>query len=197
MKLLIVMVHFVDGAWHVYSGTQSTSFARMTLTAYLSKVLGQKPEDIKIDVHESILGGGFGGKQDYDEILAAAYCAKEAGRPVKLIQTRVVDFRNQLPAHSELTTDKLKAGLKNGQLVAMDHNICCGWMEFLFSVGKKYGTDWLQPRLLGRQKEDIDQWSIGGSDHWYDVENNRVRAFDSDRTTWAVQASARRTVSNS
>src|SRR6266404_2776456 len=63
MEPLNATVHFVDGAWHVYSGTQSTSFARMTLTAYLSKVLGQKPEDIKIYVHESILGGGFGGKQ--------------------------------------------------------------------------------------------------------------------------------------
>ena len=33
-------------------------------------MLDQKPEDIKIYVHESLLGGGFGGKQDYDEILA-------------------------------------------------------------------------------------------------------------------------------
>ena len=195
MEPLNATVHFVDGAWHVYSGTQSTSFARMTLTAYLSKVLGQKPEDIKIYVHESILGGGFGGKQDYDEILAAAYCAKEAGRPVKLIQTRELTFATSFPRTP--TYHKLKAGLKNGQLVAMDHNICCGWMGPRFSVGKKYGTDWLQLNSWDAKKEDIDQWSIGGSDHWYDVENNRVRAFDSDRTTWAVQASALRTVSNS
>jgi isoquinoline 1-oxidoreductase beta subunit len=195
MEPLNATVHFVDGAWHVYSGTQSTSFARMTLTAYLAKVLGQKPEDIKIYVHESILGGGFGGKQDYDEILAAAYCAKEAGRPVKLIQTRESTFATSFPRTP--TYHKLKAGLKNGQLVAMDHNICCGWMGPRFSVGKKYGTDWLQLDSWDAKKEDIDQWSIGGSDHWYDVENNRVRAFDSDRTTWAVQASALRTVSNS
>ena len=79
----------------------------------------------------------------------------------------------------------------------MDHDICCGWMGARFSVGKKFGTDWLQLDSWDAKKEDIDQWSIGGSDHWYDVENNRVRAFDSDRTTWAVQASALRTVSNS
>jgi isoquinoline 1-oxidoreductase subunit beta len=72
MEPLNATVHFVDGAWHVYTGTQSTSFARMTLSAYLAKVLNEKPEDIKIYVHEHILGGGFGGKQDYDEILAAA-----------------------------------------------------------------------------------------------------------------------------
>ena len=195
MEPLNATVQFVDGAWHVYSGTQSTSFARMTLTAYLSKVLGQKPEDIKIYVHESLLGGGFGGKQDYDEILAAAYCAKEVGRPVKLIQTRESTFATSFARTPSY--HKLKAGLKKGQLVAMDHDICCGWMGARFSVGKKYGTDWLQLDSWDAKKEDIDQWSIGGSDHWYDVENNRVRAFDSDRTTWAVQASALRTVSNS
>ena len=195
MEPLNATVQFVDGAWHVYSGTQSTSFARMTLTAYLSKVLGQKPEDIKIYVHESLLGGGFGGKQDYDEILAAAYCAKEVGRPVKLIQTRELTFATSFARTP--TYHKLKAGLKKGQLVAMDHDICCGWMGARFSVGKKFGTDWLQLDSWDAKKEDIDQWSIGGSDHWYDVENNRVRAFDSDRTTWAVQASALRTVSNS
>ena len=195
MEPLNATVQFVDGAWHVYSGTQSTSFARMTLTAYLSKVLGQKPEDIKIYVHEYLLGGGFGGKQDYDEILAAAYCAKEVGRPVKLIQTRESTFATSFPRTPSY--HKLKAGLKNGELVAMDHDICCGWMGPRFSVGKKYGTDWLQLDSWDAKREDIDQWSIGGSDHWYDVENHRVRAFDSDRTTWAVQASALRTVSNS
>src|SRR6516164_314730 len=195
MEPLNATVHVVDGAWHVYSGTQSTSFARMTLTAYLSKVLGQKPEEIKIYVHESVLGGGFGGKQDYDEILAAAYCAKDVGRPVKLIQTRESTFATSFPRTP--TYHKLKAGLKNGQLVAMNQDICCGWMGPRFSVGKKFGSDWLQLDSWDAKKEDIDQWSIGGSDHWYDIENRRVRAFDSERTTWAVQASALRTVSNS
>ena len=195
MEPLNATVQFVDGAWHVYSGTQSTSFARMTLTAYLAKVLGQKPEDIKIYVHEYLLGGGFGGKQDYDEILAAACCAKEVGRPVKLIQTRESTFATSFPRTPSY--HRLRAGIKNGELVAMDHDICCGWMGPRFSVGKKYGTDWLQLDSWDAKKEDIDQWSIGGSDHWYDIESQRVRAFDSDRTTWAVQASALRTVSNS
>jgi isoquinoline 1-oxidoreductase subunit beta len=195
MEPLNAAAEFVNGEWHVYSGTQSTSFARMTLTAYLSKVLGQKPESLKIYVHESLVGGGFGGKQDYDELLAAAYCVKEVGRPVKLIQTRESTFATSFPRTP--TYHKLRAGLKNGQLVAMDHDICCGWMGPRFSVGKKFGSDWLQLESWDAKKEDIDQWSIGGSDHWYDVENNRVRAFDSDRTTFGVQASALRTVSNS
>lgn len=184
-----------DGSWHVYTGTQSTSFARMTLGAYLSKVLNKKPEDIKIYVHQYVLGGGFGGKQDYDDILAAAYCSKQAGRPVKFIQTRESQFATSFPRTP--TYHRLRAGLKDGQLVAMNHDIVCGWMGPRFSVGKKYGSDWLQLDSWDEKKQDIDQWSIGGSDHWYHVPNHRVRAWNSDRTTWAVQASALRTVSNS
>jgi isoquinoline 1-oxidoreductase subunit beta len=184
-----------DGSWHVYTGTQSTSFARMTLGAYLSKVLNKKPEDIRIYVHQYALGGGFGGKQDYDDILAAAYCAKQVGRPVKLIQTRESQFATSFPRTP--TYHRLRAGLKDGQLLAMNHDIVCGWMGPRFSVGKKYGSDWLQLDSWDEGKQDIDQWSIGGSDHWYHVPNHRVRAWNSDRTTWAVQASALRTVSNS
>jgi isoquinoline 1-oxidoreductase beta subunit len=195
MEPLNATAQFVDGAWHIYTGTQGASFARMTLTGYLSKVLNLKPEDIKVYVHEYLLGGGFGGKQDYDEILAAAYCANVVGRPVKLIQTRESTFATSFPRTPSY--HKLKGGLKNGELLAMNHDISCGWMGPRFSVGKKYGSDWLQLDSWDAKKQDIDQWSIGGSDHWYAVKNHRVRAWDSDRTTWAVQASALRTVSNS
>jgi isoquinoline 1-oxidoreductase len=195
MEPLNATVQEVDGEWHVYVGTQSTSFARMTLTAYLAKVLQKKPEDLKVYVHQHLLGGGFGGKQDYDEILAAAYCAKEAGRPVKLIQTRESNFATSFPRTP--TYHKLRAGLQGGELTAMNHDIVCGWMGARFSVGKKYGSDWLQQDAVDGTKRDIDQWSIGGSDHWYYVKNRRVRAWNHDQTTWAVQASALRTVSNS
>jgi len=184
-----------DGAWHVYTGTQSTSFARMTLTAYLAKVLGKKPEQIEIYVHQYMLGGGFGGKQDYDDILAAVYASKEVGRPVKFIQTRESLFATSFPRTP--TYHRLTAGLRDGKLITMNHDICCGWMGPRFSVGKKYGSDWLQLDSWDGKKQDIDQWSIGGTDHWYHVPNHRVRAWNSDRTTWAVQASALRTVSNS
>lgn len=184
-----------DDSWHVHVGTQSTSFARMTLAAYLSKVLDKKPEDIRIFVHQYLVGGGFGGKQDFDDILATAYCVKELGRPVKLIQTRESQFATAFPRTP--TLHRLTAGIKGGNLTAMNHDIVCGWMGPRFYVGKKHGTDWLQQDSVDGKQQDIDQWSIGGSDHWYHVPNHRVRAWNSDRTTWAIQASALRTVSNS
>ena len=195
MEPLNATVQYTNGEWHVHVGTQSTSFARMTLTGYLSGVLNTKPEDLKIFVHQYLVGGGFGGKQDYDDILAAAYCVKETGRPVKLIHTRESNFATSFARTP--TYHKLKAGIKDGKLVAMNQDIVCGWMGARFGVGKKGGTDWLQLDSWDAKKQDIDQWSIGGSDHWYDVKNHRVRAWNHEVTTWAVQASALRTVSNS
>ncbi len=195
MEPLNATVQHVDGEWHVHVGTQSTSFARMTLTAYLANVLKKKPEDLKVFVHQYLVGGGFGGKQDYDDILAAAYCVKETGRPVKLIHTRESNFATSFARTP--TYHKLKAGISHGELIAMNQDIVCGWMGARFGVGKKGGTDWLQLDSWDEKKQDIDQWSIGGSDHWYYVKNHRVRAWDHDPTTWAVQASALRTVSNS
>ena len=195
MEPLNATVQFTNGEWHVHVGTQSTSFARMTLTAYLSQVLKKKPEELKVFVHQYLVGGGFGGKQDYDDILAAAYCVKETGRPVKLIHTRESNFATSFARTP--TYHKVKAGIKNGELVAMNQDIVCGWMGARFGVGKKYGSDWLQLDSWEENKRDIDQWSIGGSDHWYYLKNHRVRAWNHEPTTWAVQASALRTVSNS
>lgn len=195
MEPLNATAQFVNDECHIYVGTQSQSFARMTLSGFLAKVFNQKPEEVKVYLHEYLVGGGFGGKQDFDEILAAAYCAKVLGMPVKLIQSRESNFATSFPRTP--TYHRVKAGVKDGKLVGMNHDIVCGFMGPRFSVGKKYGSDWLQQDSWDEKKQDIDQWSIGGSDHWYDMPNHRVRAWNHDTTTWAVQASALRTVSNS
>src|SRR5258708_1683238 len=194
MEPLNATVQLTNGEWHVHVGTQSTSFARMTLTGYLSSVLKKKPEDIKVFVHQYLVGGGFGGKQDYDDILAAAYCVKETGRPVKLIHTRESNFATSFARTP--TYHKVKAGIKNGELVAMNQDIVCGWMGARFGVGKKGGTDWLQLDSWDEKKQDIDQWSIGGSDRWYYEMDHRVLAWNHEPTTWAAPAGAFATLSN-
>lgn len=195
MEPLNATAHEVDGTWHIYTGNQSTSFARMTLTAFLAHTLGKDPADIKVIIHQALLGGGFGGKQDFDEILAAAYASNAVGRPVKLIQTRESNFATSFPRTPTLHT--MRAAVKDGAFTAMEHNIVCGYMGPRFSVGEDYGSDWLQLDADDGSGRDIDQWSIGGSEHWYSLPNHRVRAINHDDTTWAVQASALRTVSNS
>jgi isoquinoline 1-oxidoreductase len=195
MEPISATAQVVDGAFHVHTGTQGASFARMTLTYYLATALKKKPDEVSVSIHNYLLGGGFGGKQDYDELLAAAWCANTIGKPVKLIQTRESAFATSYARTP--TLHRMKAAVKDGKLAGMNHDIVCGFMGARFGVGKKYGSDWLQLDSWDGRNVDIDQWSIGGSDHWYDVPNHRVRAWNHDTTTWAVQASALRTVSNS
>jgi len=195
MEPLNATAHEVDGTWHIYTGNQSNSFARMTLTAFLAHTLDKDASEINVVIHQALLGGGFGGKQDFDEILAAAYATNVVGRPVKLIQTRESNFATSFPRTPTLHT--MRAALKGGALDALEHDIVCGYMGPRFSVGEDYGSDWLQLDADDGSGRDIDQWSIGGSEHWYSVPKHRVRAINHDATTWAVQASALRTVSNS
>jgi isoquinoline 1-oxidoreductase len=195
MEPLNATAHQVDGTWHIYTGNQSTSFARMTLTGFLAHTLGKDAAEINVVIHQALLGGGFGGKQDFDEILAAAYATNVVGRPVKLIQTRESNFATSFPRTPTLHT--VRAALKGGAMDALEHDIVCGYMGPRFSVGEDYGSDWLQLDADDGSGRDIDQWSIGGSEHWYSIPKHRVRAINHDATTWAVQASALRSVSNS
>ena len=185
-----------DGAWHVYTGTQSTSFARMTLDRVPVQGAQQEArghQGLRASVRARRRLRRQAGLRRHPR--RGVLRRRKSARPVKLIQTRESQFATSFPRTP--TYHKLKAGMKDGELLAMNHDIVCGWMGPRFSVGKKYGTDWLQLDSWDEKKQDIDQWSIGGSDHWYYVKNHRVRAWNSDRTTWAVQASALRTVSNS
>jgi len=181
-----------SGTWHVHMGTQSPTFARMTLEPVLASLLDKKPEEVKVSAHQFVLGGGFGLKQHYDIAVGAAYASfKLDGRPVKLIMTREAD--QALPFPRTPSYHKVRAGVKNGQLTAVDHHIVCGWM------GPRLGVAdwWLQLPPDDKPEGHMDQWSIGGSDHWYAMRNFRVRAMDQPLCRDSLQVSPLRTVSNS
>ncbi|MDJ0949374.1 MAG: molybdopterin-dependent oxidoreductase [Alphaproteobacteria bacterium] len=181
-----------DGTWHCYMGTQSPTFARMTLEPVLANLLGSKPEEVKVAVHQFILGGGFGLKQHYDVAVGAAFASFQLdGRPVKLIMTREAD--QALPFPRTPSYHKVRAGVKDGKLTAADHHIACGWMGPRLGVGDW----WLQLPPDDNPNGHMDQWSIGGSDHWYTMQNFRVRAMDNPTCRDALQVSPLRTVSNS
>jgi isoquinoline 1-oxidoreductase subunit beta len=78
-------VEFRDDGCHLYVPTQVQQFAQ----AAAAKAAGLPPE--KVFVHTTFLGGGFGRRLDSDFIPAAVECAKQAGRPVKLLWTREDD----------------------------------------------------------------------------------------------------------
>ncbi len=78
----------VDGdTCDIWTGTQAPGFEQ----AAAAKILGLKPDNVK--VHTMFLGGGFGrrGNPNSDYVSEAANIAKASGKPIKMIWTREDD----------------------------------------------------------------------------------------------------------
>jgi isoquinoline 1-oxidoreductase beta subunit len=95
----------------VYLGTQVQQLTQ----AAAAGAAGLPPE--RVNVHTTLLGGGFGRRLEVDFVPAAVEASKAVGAPVKLIWTREDDMTHDLykpPAREQVT-----AGLdEKGKLVA-------------------------------------------------------------------------------
>jgi isoquinoline 1-oxidoreductase beta subunit len=100
-------------AVELWCGTQSPTMAVDTA----AKALGVSRE--KVDLHYTLLGGGFGrrGHRDDDYIVHAVLLSKAAKRPVKMMWTREDDIHNG--RLRPITAHYLRAGLdSSGRIVA-------------------------------------------------------------------------------
>ncbi|HEY6926017.1 MAG TPA: xanthine dehydrogenase family protein molybdopterin-binding subunit [Steroidobacteraceae bacterium] len=99
------------GRCDVYVGTQVQQLTQ----AAAAQAAGLKPDEV--NVHTSLLGGGFGRRLEVDFVPAAVEASKAVGAPVKLIWTREDDTTHDYfrpPAREEVT-----AGLdEKGRLIA-------------------------------------------------------------------------------
>jgi isoquinoline 1-oxidoreductase subunit beta len=100
----------------VYVGTQVQQLTQAAAAA----AAGLKAE--QVNVHTTLLGGGFGRRLEVDFVPAAVEASKAVGRPVKLVWTREDDMSHDLyrpPAREEVL-----AGLdEKGRLVAWSLHI--------------------------------------------------------------------------
>ncbi|UHD17394.1 xanthine dehydrogenase family protein molybdopterin-binding subunit [Thiocapsa bogorovii] len=119
-----------DGRLEIWAPTQSPSAAynvaksitqskiRRGLEEVREKLLGFRDESV--DVHTTLLGGGFGRRLQQDYVAEVVKIAQHYNRPVQLVWTREEDVQHD--HYHPMTLHKLKGVLDdNGMPVAWDH----------------------------------------------------------------------------
>ena len=116
MEPMNCTVHVRKDGCDVWVGTQILSRAHATAVA----VTGLPPE--KVQVHNHLLGGGFGRRLDIDGVTQAVRIAREVDGPVKVIWSREEDIQHDI--YRPYYYDRLAAGLdRDGKPVAWSHRV--------------------------------------------------------------------------
>ncbi|WP_281302124.1 MULTISPECIES: molybdopterin cofactor-binding domain-containing protein [unclassified Iodidimonas] len=154
-----------DGHWHIHTGNQWQSL----ILPVVAKALAVTEDQITL--HQYYLGGGFGRRLYGDYIIPAALTAKALGKPVKMIFTRADD--TGFDCARSPSVQKVRTALdETGKPIAYDHAAAAGWPTYSMAPG------FLAEKIEGGGK--VDSFSISGADHWYSIENQRVRAIRND-----------------
>ncbi|MBA6251847.1 xanthine dehydrogenase family protein molybdopterin-binding subunit [Colwellia sp. MB3u-55] len=149
-----------NGLWHVYTGNQWQS---LTLPA-IAKALQVSDENVVM--HQQYLGGGFGRRLFGDYAIPAVLTAKAIGKPVKMVFTREDDSRFDQPRSPSVVSFQALFDQKN-KFTGMQHALAAGWPTLSMAPG-------FMPESLDK-KIRVDMFSTSGADHWYSMENHRVR----------------------
>ncbi|MEW5926146.1 MAG: xanthine dehydrogenase family protein molybdopterin-binding subunit [Gemmatimonadota bacterium] len=112
-----------NGVIAVPEGGGMTIYGSMQCPYYVHKAvrhLLQLPDD-RVRVVQTETGGGFGGKEEYPNILAghAALLARKSGRPVKMVYDRTEDMLATTKRHPSVIRHRTGV-TRDGRLVAMD-----------------------------------------------------------------------------
>jgi isoquinoline 1-oxidoreductase subunit beta len=109
-------VHVRPDGCELWLGTQVPTFVQ-TAAATTAGV----PRD-KVQVHNFLLGGGFGRRLEVDFVVRAVQIAKQVAGPVKVVWTREEDIQHDM--YRPYYFDRLTAGLdEHGRPVAWTHRV--------------------------------------------------------------------------
>jgi isoquinoline 1-oxidoreductase beta subunit len=133
MEPMNCTVHVRSDGCDVWVGTQVASRTQRAA----AEVTGLPLE--KVQVHNHLLGGGFGRRLDIDGVTRAVQIAKQVSAPVKVIWTREEDIQHDL--YRPYYYDRMAAGLdEQGMPVAWTHrvtgsSILARWLPAAFKDG--------------------------------------------------------------
>jgi CO/xanthine dehydrogenase Mo-binding subunit len=133
MEPMNCTVHVREDGCDIWVGTQVASRAQATA----AEVTGLPPE--KIQVHNHLIGGGFGRRLDIDGITQAVAIAKQVDGPVKIVWSREEDIQHDV--YRPYYYDRFTAGLDaEGMPVAWSHrvtgsSIVARWIPQAFTDG--------------------------------------------------------------
>jgi len=114
-----------EGRVAVWTSNQSNFRVRKALAAY-----ADRPEET-ITVHPVSVGGSFGGKIDYEEVLATYQLARAAGKPVKFVETYGEELMDGQPRHPSVIV--LRTGVKRDGTL-------CAWEGKVYYNGGAYSA---------------------------------------------------------
>ena len=145
------VAHVTASKCEIWAPTQIPNGAVDALATYL------KMPAASIELHHTLLGGGFGRRLFEDYITEAAYISREVKAPVKVVWTREDDMT--MGPFRPGTLSALRGGLDaQGKLVALQHKVVAPSILY-----RQFGGD-------PAKKEDEGAME-GISDSWYDVPN--------------------------
>ena len=114
----VIAVPEVNGGMTVYGSMQCPYYVHKALRALL------QIEDHRVRVVQTETGGGFGGKEEYPNILAghAALLARKSGRPVKMVYDRTEDMLATTKRHPSIIHHRTGV-TRDGRLLAMEIDV--------------------------------------------------------------------------
>jgi hypothetical protein len=131
MEPMNCTLHVQADGCDVWLGTQVVARVQRSV----AEVLGM-PLD-KVQVHNHLLGGGFGRRLEPDMAVSAARVAQHAdGAPLKVVWTREEDIRHDY--YRPLYRDVISATVANGRIASLHYKVC----------GASILARWLPPAFL-------------------------------------------------
>ena len=116
MEPMNCTVHVTKDSCDIWVGIQVVSRAQATA----AEVTGLPPE--KIQVHNHLIGGGFGRRLDVDGITQAVAIARQVEGPVKIVWSREEDIQHDV--YRPYYYDRFTAGLDaQNKLIAYHHRV--------------------------------------------------------------------------